>query len=147
MQNFSYDKEHFAASAKEEVTFDYTFRLAPSLDPGHWRVALTVFYEVGPALFADTFFNETVTLKAASSPSLAYFFLFSAIAAAAAYFFLDGAKVFGAEEKKQQITEDEDKPKAPTDDIDDSWTAHLDPAASKKKTTKKTPTKANKKSK
>lgn len=126
LQNFTYDAENYAAAAKEDVTFDYTFTLKSTLDPGDWQVALTIYYSVGRMLFADTFFNETVTLTAPSSAlSFVTLLVIIGLTAAAAYFGKDFIKdvdqpaiVTSADDKRstEATTRSED---------DDDWTSHL----------------------
>uniref|UniRef100_A0A7S3NRL3 Signal sequence receptor subunit alpha n=1 Tax=Aureoumbra lagunensis TaxID=44058 RepID=A0A7S3NRL3_9STRA len=144
LQNFSFDGEHHLAEAKEDLTLDYTFRLAETLDPGKWQVALTVYYSVGSMLFASTFFNETVTLSepvsAFGSFSLFILLLFTM---AAAYFVKEyilpgaggSAATIGGATSDQGGTDNFAKKGAsekPTESVDDdeSWTAHLDSPAS-----------------
>ncbi|KAJ1446615.1 hypothetical protein M885DRAFT_545736 [Pelagophyceae sp. CCMP2097] len=90
LQNFSYDGEAHDSAVGEDLTLDYTFDLADHLDAGEWRVAATVFYNVGDSAYATTFFNETVTLEhppASTAQSMAWFAAFAAMVAGTYYLF------------------------------------------------------------
>ncbi|KAJ8607184.1 hypothetical protein CTAYLR_007343 [Chrysophaeum taylorii] len=140
LQNFTFDAENYRAAAREDVTFDYTFKLADTLDPGKWQVAVTVYYEVGRMLFASTFFNETVTLAQPSSGfSLLWLLAIFLAAAISAFFFRDPLLAALGIQIQKKGTADAAAAKARAAEQqaaaaqaaanDESWTAHLDTGA------------------
>lgn len=141
LQNFTLDNETYVAEAHEDVTFDYTFRLADTLDAGTWQVALTLYYSVGRYLFATTFFNETVTLKQPPSGLSFLWVLLGILATVAAGYFgrdhlvknqsADNAAA-AAKARAEAIAAAQDAAKN-----DESWTAHLDSSNKKSKPSKK----------
>lgn len=151
LQNFSYDAESYTATAYEDVTFDYTFKIADTLDAGQWQVAVTLFYQVGRYLYATTFYNQTITLVHPSGGYSLFGGLVTLLVLAAAAAFVAKDKIatahFGAPPKHGAVTAEAAMAKAEATAEaaadDESWTAHLDT----KPTTSRKPTKKASKSK
>lgn len=146
LQNFSFDHESYVASANEDVTLDYTFKIADTLDAGEWQVSVTVFYEVGRLLYASTFFNQTVTLVQPAGASGGLVALVMMLALASGLWFAKD-KVLGATDQQQLPSADSAQAKAARAEAvaaaqaaaqdDQSWTAHLDQQPKNRKPTKK----------
>lgn len=146
MQNFTFDHESYVASPNEDLTLDYTFTIADTLDAGEWQVSVTVFYEVGPLLYASTFFNQTVTLVQPNGGSGGLFSLVLLLGLASGLWFAKD-KVLSSADQQQAPPADSAQARAARAEAiaaaqaaaqdDQSWTAHLDQQPKSRKPTKK----------